>query len=116
MSTLLETDRESGKSMSEAAHGHGGRSTAAVESPVADGIYTCPMHPEVEQNHSGDCPKCGMPLELKTAAAGADDAEDAELRDMTTRFRIGAALTLPVFATSQTWPSRDAVPVARSTL
>jgi Cu+-exporting ATPase len=97
MSTLLETDRESGKSMSEAAHGHGGRSTAAVESPVADGIYTCPMHPEVEQNHSGDCPKCGMPLELKTAAAGADDAEDAELRDMTTRFRIGAALTLPVF-------------------
>ena len=30
-------------------------------------------------------------------AAGADDEENAELRDMTKRFWIGAALTLPVF-------------------
>ena len=29
-------------------------------------IYTCPMHPEVQQDHPGDCPKCGMPLEPMT--------------------------------------------------
>ena len=60
-------------------------------------IYTCPMHPEVQQDHPGDCPKCGMALELKTVAAGTDDAENAELNDMTKRFWIGAALSLPVF-------------------
>lgn len=59
-------------------------------------IYTCPMHPEIEQDHPGNCPKCGMTLEPKTI--GADTAEDdSELRDMTRRFWIGAALTLPVF-------------------
>jgi P-type Cu+ transporter len=25
--------------------------------------YTCPMHPEVQQDHPGSCPKCGMALE-----------------------------------------------------
>ena len=29
------------------------------------GIYTCPMHPEIEQQGTGSCPKCGMALELK---------------------------------------------------
>lgn len=60
-------------------------------------IYTCPMHPEVQQDHPGDCPKCGMALEPKAVTAGTDDEENAELRDMTKRFWIGAALTLPVF-------------------
>jgi len=60
-------------------------------------IYTCPMHPEVQQDHPGDCPKCGMALEPKTVTAGTDDQENAELRDMTWRLRIGAALALPVF-------------------
>ena len=65
--------------------------------PQDKAIYTCPMHPEVQQDHPGDCPKCGMALEPKTAAAGTDDEDSAELRDMTKRFWIGAALTLPVF-------------------
>lgn len=59
--------------------------------------YTCPMHPEVQQDHPGACPKCGMALEPKQLTAGTDDEENAELRDMTTRFWVGAALTLPVF-------------------
>lgn len=59
-------------------------------------IYTCPMHPEVQQDHPGDCPKCGMALEPKTISAAPDD-ENRELIDMTRRFWIGAALTLPVF-------------------
>jgi Cu+-exporting ATPase len=65
--------------------------------PIAK-VYTCPMHPEVEQDHPGACPKCGMALERKTVTAGTDDEENAELRDMTRRFWIGAALALPVFA------------------
>ncbi|HXF40974.1 MAG TPA: heavy metal-binding domain-containing protein, partial [Blastocatellia bacterium] len=31
--------------------------------------YTCPMHPEIQQNGQGSCPKCGMALELATLAA-----------------------------------------------
>jgi len=34
--------------------------------PTLDRVYTCPMHPEVKQNHPGACPKCGMDLELAT--------------------------------------------------
>jgi len=55
------------------------------------------MHPEVQQDHPGNCPKCGMTLELRTVTAGADEGEDAELRGMTKRLWIGGALTLPVF-------------------
>ena len=32
----------------------------------ADAIYTCPMHPEIEQVGPGACPICGMALEPKT--------------------------------------------------
>ena len=60
-------------------------------------IFTCPMHPEVQQDHPGDCPKCGMPLEPLTSTASTDEEENAELSDMTRRFWIGTALTLPVF-------------------
>ena len=59
-------------------------------------IYTCPMHPQVERDRSGNCPICGMMLEPKTVVAGGKE-ENAELRDMTRRFWIGAALALPVF-------------------
>jgi Cu+-exporting ATPase len=55
------------------------------------------MHPEVQQDHPGECPKCGMTLEPKTATAGPADNENTELRDMTKRFWIGATLALPVF-------------------
>ena len=72
-------------------------SAKQAERPQGSAIYTCPMHPEVQQDHPGDCPKCGMALEPKTLTAGTDDAENAELRDMTMRLRVGAALTLPVF-------------------
>ena len=59
-------------------------------------IYTCPMHPEIEQDHPGECPKCGMALEPKTVAAG-DEEENHEVRDFTRRLWAGGALTLPVF-------------------
>src|ERR1051325_2879133 len=58
-------------------------------------IYTCPMHPDVEQHLPGNCPKCGMSLEPRSITPGEEHA-NAELVDMTRRFGIGAALALPV--------------------
>jgi len=55
------------------------------------------MHPEVLQDYPGDCPKCGMTLELKTATACSGDKQSDELRAMTKRLELGAVLTLPVF-------------------
>jgi len=67
------------------------------DKPQYKAIYTCPMHPEIQQDHPGDCPKCGMVLEPKTVTAGTNDEENVELRGMTRRFWIGTAMTLPVF-------------------
>jgi Cu+-exporting ATPase len=58
--------------------------------------YTCPMHPQIEQDHPGACPICGMALEPKGVTAGPDEGAATELRDMVLRFWIGAALALPV--------------------
>jgi Cu+-exporting ATPase len=72
------------------------RPTAVAPKP-GKMIYTCPMHPEVQQDHPGDCPKCGMTLEPVAVTGGAGEEENGELRDMTKRFWIGVALALPVF-------------------
>ena len=67
--------------------------------PPQQTVYTCPMHPEIEQDRPGNCPKCGMTLEPKTVTLDAPaEADGAELRSMTLRFWLGAALALPVFA------------------
>jgi Cu+-exporting ATPase len=58
-------------------------------------IYTCPMHPEVRQVGPGACPICGMALEPEQVSL--DDRPDPELVDMTRRFWVALALTLPVF-------------------
>jgi Cu+-exporting ATPase len=55
--------------------------------------YTCPMHPEVVRNAPGSCPKCGMALEPRNAVS----EDNTELDDMTRRFKLSAALALPVF-------------------
>jgi Cu2+-exporting ATPase len=66
------------------------------ESSVAKGdVYTCPMHPEVQQVGPGICPKCGMALEPLMASATQDNSE---LHDMTRRFWISAVLSLPLLA------------------
>ncbi len=65
--------------------------------PVPEGtIFTCPMHPEIEQVGPGSCPICGMALEPKFA--GADAGPNHELIDFTRRFWIGLAVTVPVVA------------------
>jgi Cu+-exporting ATPase len=57
-------------------------------------IYTCPMHPEIRQEGPGSCPICGMALEPETVTT--DSGPNPELVDMTRRFWIGLALTLPL--------------------
>jgi len=57
-------------------------------------IYTCPMHPEVEQDKPGDCPKCGMDLEQKVVTVVEED--NKETRILARKFWIGLILTLPV--------------------
>jgi len=83
--------------MSDAEHALRDAARAALDEHApadARDIYTCPMHPEVEQAGPGTCPKCGMALEPRDATAGADTGE---LDDMTRRFGVCAVLTLPVF-------------------
>ena len=65
-----------------------------MAAPVPGVTYTCPMHPEVQQDHPGSCPKCGMALEPLSPTI---EEENPELRDMTRRFWISLILTLPVF-------------------
>ncbi len=73
----------------------GSASTVSVDVPEG-AIYTCPMHPEIRQVGAGSCPICGMALEPETISA--ETGPNPELADMTRRFWIGLALTLPVFA------------------
>ena len=72
---------------------------AAPTAPVraGGGQWTCPMHPEILRDGPGDCPICGMSLEPVAATAEEDNHE---LRDMTRRLWISAALTSPLFALS----------------
>src|SRR3546814_15505676 len=58
-------------------------------------IWTCPMHPEIRQDHPGACPICGMGLEPEMVTA--DAGPSAELIDMSRRFWIALVLTIPVF-------------------
>ena len=58
-------------------------------------VYTCPMHPQIRQDHPGNCPICGMTLEPEMPTA--ETGPSAELVDMTRRFWIGTALAVPVF-------------------
>ena len=62
------------------------------------------MHPQVVRDSAGPCPICGMALEARTAS-GAED-ESPELRDMTRRFLLAVALTVPllVVAMSDLFP------------
>ncbi len=57
--------------------------------------YTCPMHPEIEQDHSGDCPKCGMALEPKGVSSD-ESAEQKEIKTLRRKLWTGLALGFPV--------------------
>ena len=63
----------------------------APEPMPAGTEYTCPMHPEIVQDHPGDCPKCGMALEPMGLPTG-DEGPNPELVDFTRRLWVSAAL------------------------
>jgi len=66
-----------------------------ADEPVTPGtIYTCPMHPEVRQDHPGACPKCGMALEPEMPSL--DEGESPELVDFRRRFWWTLPLTVIV--------------------
>lgn len=69
--------------------------------------YTCPMHPQIIQDHPGNCPICGMTLEPKMIETG--DHEDSEYKNMLLRFWIGMAFSIPVLllAMSGMFPALD---------
>ena len=86
---------------------HGGDNPTATASAVPGTKYTCPMHPEVVRDGPAACPLCGMALEPMTPTA--DAGPDPELIEMTRRFRVAAALSLPVFLVAMggllPWPA-----------
>ena len=65
-----------------------------AEKENSEGVWTCPMHPEIRRSGPGSCPVCGMALEplVATASTGPSD----ELHDMTRRFWLGLLLAFPV--------------------
>ncbi|BAM05406.1 heavy metal translocating P-type ATPase [Phycisphaera mikurensis] len=81
----------------------GGRPAKPAAPADPGAVYTCPMHPEIEQVGPGTCPICGMALEPKDAAVEADDGE---YRDFKRRFWVSAALTAPMLL----WMVADMLP------
>ncbi len=73
--------------------------SAKNEQPPSDTLYTCPMHPEVEQPSPGSCPLCGMALEPREPMQpGTLQGQESnpELEDMQRRFWVSLILTVPV--------------------
>ncbi|MGQ0660131.1 heavy metal translocating P-type ATPase [Sphingosinicella sp.] len=70
-----------------------GSTREAVQGPE-DVVYTCPMHPQIEQIGPGFCPICGMALEPKGVAVIEGPSE--EYLDMRRRFIVSAVLTAPL--------------------
>jgi Cu+-exporting ATPase len=68
---------------------------AAPSAPLTKTEYVCPMHPEIVRDEPGSCPICGMALEPRTVTL--EDEPNLELVDMTRRFWMSAALSLPLF-------------------
>ncbi len=75
---------------------------AKPAAPVAPGKarWTCPMHPQIVRDGPGSCPICGMALEPMMPTG--EDAENPELRDMTRRFWVAVALSVPLLAIAMT--------------
>ncbi|MFY3383829.1 heavy metal translocating P-type ATPase, partial [Paracidovorax sp. MALMAid1276] len=76
------------------APGAQGMSGTEPEATQPGAVYTCPMHPEVQQDHPGNCPKCGMTLEPMLPTL--DEGENAELVDFRHRFWWTLPLTVVV--------------------
>jgi len=68
---------------------------ATVQAPATKTQWICPMHPEIVRDEAGECPICGMALEPRQVTA--EEEENPELKDMSRRFWVGVAFSIPVF-------------------
>lgn len=86
------------------AHQHDtGTGEPTVATPAVKGaVYTCPMHPEIREDHPGSCPKCGMALE--PVAPTSEDGPNPELADMRRRMWISVALAVPTLVLTMVVP------------
>jgi heavy metal translocating P-type ATPase len=57
-------------------------------------IYTCPMHPEIRQDHPGNCPKCGMTLVPEKITEESD--EEKSYRRMLKKFKTAVLFSFPL--------------------
>jgi Cu+-exporting ATPase len=89
--TLVPADQ-----VSEHAHQHQNANHKAAPSSEKV-LYTCPMHPEIVQDHPGRCPICGMHLEPMTPQID-DDSDREEYRNMLRRFWVSVPLSLAVLS------------------
>lgn len=86
------------------AHQHDtGTGEPTVATPAVEGVvYTCPMHPEIREDHPGSCPKCGMALE--PVAPTSEDGPNPELADMRRRMWVSSALAVPTLVLTMVVP------------
>ncbi|MFH0855955.1 MAG: copper-translocating P-type ATPase [Candidatus Omnitrophota bacterium] len=70
--------------------------------PEDSGIYTCPMHPEIKQDKSGDCPKCGMILEPMLIPL-RQEKDNGEAINLAPRFWVGLVLAGFVYVHPAGW-------------
>ena len=89
-----ETSTASKKSCCHHDSQHTAKATITNHPNHPDATYFCPMCPGQEQQGPGTCKVCGMALESRTVTAEEDNAE---LNDMSRRFKVGAVLSTPVF-------------------
>ena len=66
--------------------------------PAIKSEYVCPMHPEIVKSEPGSCPICGMALEPRTVSL--EEEANPDLVEMTRRFWVSLALSIPVLALS----------------
>lgn len=79
-------------------HGDTDRPSLPPSPDSPDAVYTCPMHPQIRQDHPGACPICGMALEPLLPSATVPD--HAELDDFRRRFYFSLPFVVLIFIIS----------------
>ncbi|GAA1989847.1 Ag(+)-translocating P-type ATPase SilP [Terrabacter lapilli] len=104
-----DTDRTSHHPATHAQHVPHATAADTAVAEVAE--WTCPMHPEIRRPGPGSCPICGMALEPVTVTA--ESGPNPELADMTRRFKVAVALSIPVLVLSM---GRDLIPALEAAI
>src|SRR6266853_3907689 len=80
--------------------------------PTTKTEYTCPMHTQIVRDKPGSCPICGMALEPRTVVA--EEEKNPELVNMTRRFWVCTALTIPILLVAMLDLAPSISPLTRS--